>query len=358
MTLIRWSWKVLRKGVWILGFVPQLLDYVSTYVPPEYVPRLIRGLLERGGNWQLTLVLVGVGLVASAYLVHLETIQVVNEQDQKIRDLESHQPDIVVGFQDRARHLVETLALQLGSLPPTPDFDALVEIKRQELLANRPSVHSMTGLATIVAATPFNRPNPHYEKEIEQYLVKYREFLVRVHECRINRAYAIYPIVENKGNHPADNVTIEFAMPADYKEPAEHQCFDRSATSPEDLELYFLQPREPKPFISHLDMLQDIAVPHTFNSILSGIEPSSNIVGPNHEQRDGTHYISYTIERLVQHRPEADFDPFWLWLVDVNRPTTWQIPFTVTSAHLRQPQEGRLLLDIQVAEATESYNDK
>lgn len=357
MSLIHWSWKVLKKGVWVLGFVPQLLDYVSTYVPPKYVPDPILNLLEKGGNWQLTLVLVGGGLLASAYLVYLETIQALEEQERRIRELESQRPHIIVGFQDSAGHLVKKLELQLSPLPPKPDFDALVEEKRKELLANRPPTRSIAGLAAAIASASFSRPNPHYEDEVERYLVEFREFLVRVYECIIDRAYAIHPIIENKGNHPANNVTIEFAMPADYKEPVEHQCFDCSAISPEDMEFYLLQPPEPKPFINQLDILRDVALPDLSNTILSRIEPPSNIGGPNHKQQDGIHYISYTVERLVQHRPEDDFNPFWLWLFDVNDPTVWEIPFTVTSADLHLPQKGRLLLDIQVAETADSSDN-
>jgi hypothetical protein len=354
MTLINWSWKVLKKGVWVLGFVPQLLDYVSTYVPRKHVPDPILNLLEKGGNWQLTLVLVGVGLFASAYLVHLETIQALAERERRIRELESQRPDIVVGFQDSAGHLVKKLELQLNSLPPKPDFDTLVEAKRKELLAKRPSTRSRAGLAAAIVSASFSRPNPHYENEVEQYLVEFREFLAIAYECTIDRAYAIHPIIENKGNHPANDVTIEFAMPADYKEPAEHQCFDRSTISPEDMEFYLQPPPKPKPFIDQLDMLRDVALPDLSNTILSRIEPPSSIGGPNHEQRDGIHYISYAIERLVQHRPEDDFNPFWLWLFDVNDSTVWEIPFTVTSADLRLPQKGRLLFDIQVTETADS----
>jgi len=350
MTLVHWSWKVLKKGVWVLGFVPQLLDYVSTYMPPKYVPDPILNLLEKGGNWQFTLILVGGGLLASAYLVHLETAQTLEERERRIGELESQRPHIVVGFQDSVGHLVKKLELQLIPLPPKPDFDILVEEKRKELLANRPPTRSVTGLAAAIASASFSRPNPHYEDEVEQYLVEFREFLIRVYECTIDRAYAIHPIIENKGNYPANNVNIEFAMPADYQYPVEHQCFDRSTTSPEDMELYLLQPLEPKPFINQLDILSNVALPDLSNTTLSWIGTPSNIGGPNHEQRDGIHYISYTVERLIQHRPEDDFNPFWLWLFAVNDPTAWEIPFTVTSADLRLPQKGKLLLDIQVAE--------
>ena len=72
---VYWSWRVLKKGFWVLGLVPLLLDYISAYIPSQYIPNYIQSLANKGGNWQLTLVLVCLGLLASAYFVHLETVQ-------------------------------------------------------------------------------------------------------------------------------------------------------------------------------------------------------------------------------------------------------------------------------------------
>jgi len=90
MTFIRWSSRVLKKGFWVLGLVPQLLDYISTYVPSQNIPAAIRNLLEKGGNWRLTLILVSIGLLVSAFLVHLETQQALDERDLRVRQLMEH----------------------------------------------------------------------------------------------------------------------------------------------------------------------------------------------------------------------------------------------------------------------------
>lgn len=357
---IRWSWKVLKEWVWVLGFAPQLLDCIFTYIPTEHIPSDIRNLLEKGGNWQLTLALIGIGLFVSAYRVHLQTVRTLKKRESRIRELEDHQPHVVVGFQDGARHLVDRLELQLNPLPQKPDVDALVEEKRRDLLAKRPSSGAVQGLAAVAAAiasAPFTQVNPHYEEEVEQYLVEYRDFVIKEYECTVDRAHAVYPIIENRGNYPANDVTVEFAMPSDYREPAEHHCFDRSTSSAEEMGVYVFPPSEPEPFTSRLDMLDQLAIPGLYSPILPPLELPSSIGGPNHEERDGIHYIAYTLERVVQHQPEDDFEPFWLWLADIDHSTVWRIPLRITSADLRQPQKAVLFLEIRVSEKVGKADD-
>jgi hypothetical protein len=82
---VDWLRRVLKKWIWALGFLPQLLDYVSTYIPADYVPSFISDLLEVGGNWQLTGILVAIGLLISAFLVQLEV-------ETKLADYEHQEP--------------------------------------------------------------------------------------------------------------------------------------------------------------------------------------------------------------------------------------------------------------------------
>jgi len=220
-----WAWRILKKGVWLLGFLPQLLDYVSIYIPSQYVPAYVKDLLEKGGDWRLTLILVVTGFLVSAFLVHLETQQVLKERDLKIREFADEEPNVIVGFQDETGHLVETLQIQLRPLPPKPDFDLLVEEERKQLLDKRQGTRSSRELVAAIAQTAFSMPNPNYEKDVEQYLLQYRSYLVRRYEHRIagDRTRSLVPIVHNKGHRPANNVTIEFAMPEAFAEPDEHQ---------------------------------------------------------------------------------------------------------------------------------------
>jgi hypothetical protein len=73
MAFVYWARKVLSKWIWLLGFVPLLLDYLVVYIPTNYLPEIVRKLIREGANWQLTSGLVVLGLLLSAFLVHEET---------------------------------------------------------------------------------------------------------------------------------------------------------------------------------------------------------------------------------------------------------------------------------------------
>ena len=60
---LSWLKQVLRKWWLWLGLLPLLLDLVYAYIPAAYIPPQIGNLLKVGANWQLTLVLVTIGLL-------------------------------------------------------------------------------------------------------------------------------------------------------------------------------------------------------------------------------------------------------------------------------------------------------
>jgi hypothetical protein len=73
MDFFHWAVKVLRKWVWLLGFVPILLDYFLAYIPQKNLPETIRKLISEGANWQITGAFFVLGFLASAFFVHEET---------------------------------------------------------------------------------------------------------------------------------------------------------------------------------------------------------------------------------------------------------------------------------------------
>lgn len=369
-----WGWRILKKGIWLLGLLPQLLDYVSTYIPPRYVPAYMQDLLEKGGDWRLTLILVTTGLLFSAFLVYLETQQALRENDLKIHELIGEEPNVIVGFQDETGHLVQTHQIRLQPLPPKPDFDLLVEKERRELL-NKPQVHRISSNFTeVMNQTMFGTtPNPNYEEEVEQYLPQYRSYLARLYEHSIanDRTRALVPIVHNKGHRPANNVTIEFAMPKAFAEPVKHQQWVSLITDEmlEELEitkdeLAELQgpnlcdsPPRPQRFIkssiSWLSSMSTHGLIEPFqppSQFPSEVQEVSNVNGPSHEVRDGVHYVVYHITQLVQHQPENNFEPFYIWLGDIQCSDTWQVWIRITSADLREPKEGTLSINIEITQ--------
>ena len=282
----------------------------------------------------------------------------------KLDELENKQPRILVGFQDPNQHLAKVLRIQLDPLPPEPDYDALVDEKQKAVLAKAPYRGFQNDSVIVRAMSNFTKPNPHYKEDTAKFLVEYHAYRVRRYECKIaaDRTRSLVPAVENHGHYPATSVTLEFKMPATYTKPEKHQQYRPSPSEETLRELGFSRkewqewedvnicqlPLEPSPTLSLLDdYASSLAqVPHFPFSP----PEHSNTNGPIHEERNGAHYIVYTIENLIQHRPERDFDPFWFWLASVDHSVVWEIPVKIFSADLHTPQEETLVLEITVVE--------
>ena len=67
-----WLWKVTKKLLWLLLFLPTALDLV-VYVATYHRPPPLSALLERGLHPAVSLILLSIGLTLSAYLIHRDT---------------------------------------------------------------------------------------------------------------------------------------------------------------------------------------------------------------------------------------------------------------------------------------------
>jgi hypothetical protein len=293
----------------------------------------------------------------------------------RIKELENYllhqlaveQPNVVVGFQDETGHLADTLQVLLHPLPPMPDLDLLVEEERRKLVGKAQVSQSSGELAKELTKTAFGVRNRDYERDVERYLPKYRRYLIRQYEYGIaedrTRPFAL--IVHNIGYRPANNVKIEFAMPEAFAEPAKHQLrgtlisaemqerFEISAEKLADLEKYRLcdPPKRPQRFNAVVTLPQFVDLGGGFqgtSQFSSAIQDVTNVRGPKYETRHGVLYIAYDVGQLVPHRLEDDFEPFYVWLGDIDSPATWRIPVRITSADLREPQEQVLTVKMEV----------
>jgi hypothetical protein len=61
--LLHWLWLVAKKWVWLIALLPEAIDITTTYVP--WLPQMQI-------SWQWSVVLGCFGVLASAYLVHLD----------------------------------------------------------------------------------------------------------------------------------------------------------------------------------------------------------------------------------------------------------------------------------------------
>jgi hypothetical protein len=294
-------------------------------------------------------VFVGAVIIGS-YNVFKDLLEEYKVLESKIRELEDKKPNVTVSFLDQSNHLSKNLRIDLHPLPPKPDIENLVNKKHKELLNNQPD---NSGLYRLDALSVFYQPNLNFNKEVEIYIQEYREYLVQAYEAGVDRAFKINIIVENKGSYPANNVSVELSMPKEYELPLEHQSFDRKTTSIEQIRYFIHKPIEPEAYTNSTNVFLHMEHFDTEFQNATNNNQYSNLNGPIIENKDGHYQISYTVEKLIQHKPEKDFEPFWIWLGNIEESTIWEIPIKVTSAELREPLTDSIFLEIRVNQQLE-----
>ncbi len=67
-----WLLSVIKKGVWILGFLPTALDYLIVYLPKDLFPAMLVDFLSQGISPQLSIIFMLSGFAISAFLVYAD----------------------------------------------------------------------------------------------------------------------------------------------------------------------------------------------------------------------------------------------------------------------------------------------
>lgn len=349
-----WTIKILFKGVWVLGFLPQILDFFSTYIPQKNLPPFILNILQHGGNWNLTLILVFLGFLTSSFLVYLDLEKETERLKSDLLLIEESRPIINVGFKDDNFELNKSLDFILQPNPKSPDFEELLNIERKRLLSKqfpKIDIEISPELKKFIESIPVPKisypsefvNNPNYEEDIEKYLPKYREYLIKKYEIGLKRAFFISPIIINEGRVPSTNLIVEFDMPHEYSKPKVHQSFNRTDEEI-DLRLSVIhKPNEPKLQIrenASRDFLTSFAPGRTDIPKFPAYSPAD----PIFEEKNGIWKITYKIEQLVPSQEENNLNDFWVWAGEIVKSTIWIIHYRVFSSELREPQKGELTL--------------
>ena len=352
-----WPLRVLGKWIWVLGLTPLLLDYVTTYLPRNAIPAPLSQLIETGAPWQLSLVLLTLGLLLSAYLVHRETILDGAALARELEALTETQPRLAVALRSKeggAGHVV-TIPLMPTSLPP--DFDALVDQKKTELLSRAPSrdlsdlPEHLGALASLALASAFSEPNPRFMEEVADYLPRYRQFLIEKYEVRIPRAFAICPIITNAGPTTATSVILELEMPASYAPPRPHQDAQLQGFHEDLLDIIPRKPPEPKPRFDRYDQGFPF---HGIDTLMDkGLPAPPDPNEPEIAQREGRWSITYHIPQIVPQRTYADLNPFHIWAGPLTPPVKWELAATVFCSELPSPFRSILELHFTPGGTTE-----
>ena len=287
-------------------------------------------------------------IIVGSYGAFADLYQEFVELKECLEQAESKRPDIKVSFRDKSQRIVPGLQVTLRPLSPRLNFEQLVAIKRQELERNYQEARLL----------PLGKLNPRYHEEIEEFLVKYREYLEKKHRYSLaeDRMRKIFPIVVNQGNTVANNVIVEITLPPNYRPPTSRERAE-FLLSQEYPEYAPLPPKEPKPvqnvFDDTVSVLRGLLSFRTY-SPLAHLSPAqqTNTSDPQFEERDGFFVIVYHIKRLVPHHQEREFKPFLLWLPDLAKSTAWQLPVRIYAEELSYPQQANLRIDLKVIEGS------
>ena len=68
-----WPVRLLKKWIWVIGLLPLIYDLIVTYIPSTYLPQAMQDLFLEGIRWEFSVVLLSLGFLVSAYLVHRDT---------------------------------------------------------------------------------------------------------------------------------------------------------------------------------------------------------------------------------------------------------------------------------------------
>lgn len=333
----------------LLGLLPLLIDYLSTYVPPRYLPQWVRSIIHQGTPWPPTLIFLTTGLLISAYRVHREDQKRIRTLQTELDRQSSLGPEIDVRLLFEGHDPRSEFEIPLPPRPAKQDFDEIIEMKRNQLLSQKESPPRMetpfeefSRLAEMATLGAMREPNTEYDEEVEVYLRKYRRHLEVKYDLRVDRAYSFVPYIINVGNQSATSVSVELIMPEEYDKPAPHQEIKRSGLDQNILYRYSIPPTEPHRYRNKFDLASRFAVaapdPEAFQ------EAYSDISGPHFAESNGNWQISYDIGGLVPKRPVKDLDPFWIWAIDVEPGDEWVIISKAYAEELPEPQIGYLTL--------------
>lgn len=323
-------------------------------------------------KWVFYLILLIAGLVVGGYQVFVEIVkehavernnlaQHIDTLKVKLRGFEEKQPHISVQLLDNNSHSTNRLLIALNHLPPAPSLEDEIAKKRNELLAKKRSKPIELDSRARIVFEGLDLLNPDYDREVEEYLPEYKDYLIEKYECSIanDRLRGVELIAENLGLYPATDITIELAMPEGYRMPSEKQLLAWKYA--EIGQVYTPSPPQEPSFSLGLlgSRLRDIGLGgisiFNLDNDYHGSEPT-NTSGPDVSSVDGINLITYQIRKLIQNRPERNLRLLPVWLGDVSASITWEITVKVYAAELPIPLTDSLWIDLKIQDEKPSKN--
>jgi len=302
--------------------------------------------LVLGGNLPryIYLGVVSVGFILANYRVFLQMLDEKERLEEHLRLLEEKIPRLEVRFLVNDKRL-PFLSVDIPEMK-VPDIDNLVAQRREELLSVEVEPPELTKIM-------LRQRDPNYQKEVEQYLEKYRQYLRDLFEKEVAK-YCVKEIrfvIMNTSIHPAHHITVEIEIPREIRRASrEHVLW---YVGDEMGDLFPIEPQQPKLYTSILD---------------SSIFPLPPLLGLSNSQlqmqaeepewvwsQDKT-ILRYKREQISPYQEIDDLEPIFLWLCGLGSTQTVEFQVKIYAEELPEPIIHTLYIHVQAKRLREQSN--
>jgi len=265
----------------------------------------------------------------------------LNALSLELQEIEGQRPKLELRFQTE-QGPIDHLVLTIPPYPEPPDVEEEIREARTEL-AYKPPKATLAELGRLLMSQPTSEQLEDYNKQVEQYLDKLREYLKYKHRHDVFacRTHPLRLVVDNTGKRPAHDVTMFISFPDELQIVSE----DNLPPEPEVPS----KPRLPRGILDILEGLSAGIYMPGVPDFRSDIELSSiggNVSGPHISQGHGTQ-VSYEIKTVMHNIPEADLDPFFVVVPDKRVDQIFDIPYEIHASELPDPAEGTLIIEVR-----------
>lgn len=264
--------------------------------------------------------------------------------EQEVAELQKRQPVLVLEFTS-TRGEKDARCIPAVQLPGDPDLDQAVAEERARL-AYPPTTATGVWVHSLATLRPPENEVKRYERELQAYLDRYREWLQNraAYEYAAARSLQICLRLSNDGGAPAEDVDVFLGVPSHVD--VGDEAFPGQAPeqpSPPVLPSFGagLAPllaalQRPQPwFGAPLGPWRCLEVP--------GAQP--NVTGPSVEQKEEWQVRYHVVN--VKHHMSVDLEPFWIRFPEEVRAAPLQLSYSLYPNNAPQPFKGKLLLDVR-----------
>lgn len=326
------------KKVWQYLFrLLKSTAFIVTGIVGFIVSAFVSSVFELENQWIFYVLVLPIGFIIGGIKLFLEMDLEIQELKSEIAHYKLSKPKFEIKAKVNDRE-VDDPCLLLHKKPEYPDIEKLVSEEKKRLLSKRSADSSSPFGLSILK----NQPNKNFQRELEVYLEDYKRYLLQVWECSINRSNEINLLIRNQGGQPATDITLDLLMPPQYSIPKEHHQYNRETTLRDQIISHVNKPFAPKPFID----FNTWSIPIDLAPIPSNLPPYKDD-NPEYKQKDDGIHVIYKIDKLIQHSPVEDLEPFWIWLGNIEEEEPWNIKLKITCAELQQPVYENISIKIR-----------